>query len=145
MPGKCMLMTAATTGLLLLSACSPTNSTTQSASEGDRTAAPVGYSALFLQDPAQAAMVETFTQAAQEHGLEALPPTGANGNASQQDTDIRNLVTSGARSLLVVPADARAVVPPVEFARQRGLPVATLFLGPKGGATDVALVADNFN
>lgn len=90
-------------------------------------------------------MVDAFTRAAQEQGQATLPPTGANGNASQQDSDIRNLVTAGARSLLVVPADARAVVPPIDFARQRGLPVATLFLGPKGGKADVALVADNIS
>lgn len=130
---------AATGATLILGACAPTSQTSSTAPAG--TVSPVGYSALFLQDPAQSAMVASFKKAA--GGDKVLPPTSANGDAGQQDSDIRNLVTAGAKSLMVIPADAKAVVPSIKYARDKGLPVATLMLGPSGGPTDISLQVDN--
>lgn len=130
---------AAAGASLLVSACTPTSETTSTGPSG--TVSPIGYSALFLQDPAQAAMVAAFKAAAE--GDQVLPPTSANGDAGQQDSDIRNLVTGGAKSLMVIPADAKAVVPSIKYARDQGLPVATLMLGPSGGMTDISLQVDN--
>lgn len=130
---------AAAGASLILGACTPTSQTTEAGPSG--TVSPIGYSALFLQDPAQAAMVSAFKEAAGDD--EVLPPTSANGDAGQQDSDIRNLVTAGAKSLMVIPADAKAVVPSIKFARDKGLPVATLMLGPSGGQTDISLQVDN--
>lgn len=125
-----------------LTACGPTNGATDNGTSSGGIE-PIGYSALFLQDPAQAAMVGAFKEMAGDS--EVLPPTSANGDAGQQDTDIRNLVTSGAKSLMVIPADPAAVVPALDYARGKGLPVVTLMLGPSGGKADMSLQVDNSN
>lgn len=104
---------------------------------------PIGYSALFLQDPAQSAMVRIFESEAQRRGLQTLSPTSANSDASKQDADIRNLVNAGAKSLFVVPADPQAVVPAIRYATERGVRVVTLMLGPSGGPTTVSMQVDN--
>lgn len=132
---------AAASASLIFSACTPTSQTTDAGPSG--TVSPIGYSALFLQDPAQASMVSVFQKAAAAAGDTAMSPTSANGDAGQQDSDIRNLVTAGAKSLMVIPADAKAVVPSIKYARDKGLPVATLMLGPSGGPTDISLQVDN--
>lgn len=137
---------AAITGLIIsaaLGACSPTNTaTTAASSSGELT--PIGYSALFLQDPAQAAQVSRFQRETTDRGWKTLSPTSANGDAGTQDSDIRNLVTAGARSLIVVPADPSAIVPPLNFARQQGVRVASLQLGPSGGKVDISMQVDNY-
>jgi ABC-type sugar transport system substrate-binding protein len=88
-------------------------------------------------------MVRVFETDAKAVGLSTLAPTSANNDAGQQDTDIHNLVAAGAQSLMVIPADAHAVVPPIQYAMSKGVPVATLMLGPSGGKTSVSLQVDN--
>ncbi|WP_460348429.1 sugar ABC transporter substrate-binding protein [Actinoallomurus acanthiterrae] len=104
---------------------------------------PVGYSALFLQDPAQSAMVRIFQNEARKRGLTALTPTSANSDAAKQDSDIRNLVNAGAKSLFVIPADPQAIVPALKYAMDRGVRVVTLMQGPSGGKTTVSMQVDN--
>lgn len=119
------------------------SSTATTGSDDANTIAPIGYSALFLQDPAQAAMVSAFKDLAGD--TEVLSPTSANGDAGQQDTDIRNLVTAGAKSLMVIPADPAAVVPAINYARSRSVSVVSLMLGPSGGQVDISLQVDNYD
>ncbi|MFV4914666.1 sugar ABC transporter substrate-binding protein, partial [Microbacterium lacticum] len=104
----------------------------------------LSYSAVFLQDPAQAAQVEQFDKETESRGLEALSPTSANGDAGTQDSDIRNLVTAGAKSLMVIPADPSAVVPALDYAAAQGLKIVSLMLGPTGGKVDVSMQVDNY-
>lgn len=126
---------------LAATGCSSTTATTAASESND--VGPVGYSALFLQDPAQSSMVRVFSDEAEALGLAAMAPTSANGDAAQQDTDIRNLVAGGAKSLMVIPADVKAVIPPIDFAREKGVRVASLMLGPDGGEVDVSMQVDN--
>lgn len=132
----CVAMTATGCGLT-----SSTNA--DSGAHAGTAVAPVGYSALFLQDPAQSAMVRIFRSEAKHRGLNTLSPTSANGDAAKQDADIRNLVNAGAKSLFVIPADPQAVVPAIKYATGRGVRVVTLMLGPAGGKTTISMQVDN--
>jgi ABC-type sugar transport system substrate-binding protein len=136
--GTAVLTLAAVTG------CGLTSSTNeQNAGADGGSIEPIGYSALFLQDPAQAAMVRTFQADVKKRRLKMLSPTSANGDAAKQDSDIRSLVNAGAKSLFVIPADAQAVVPAIQYATGRGVRVFTLMLGPSGGKTTHSLEVDN--
>jgi ABC-type sugar transport system substrate-binding protein len=137
-----ILAAAAIVGALTLTACSSTRAHGAAAIKSTGVA-PIGYSALFLQDPAQSSMVRVFQADAQAAGMSTLAPTSANNDAGQQDTDIHNLVAEGAKSLMVIPADVNAVVPPIKYALSKGIPVATLMLGPSGGKTSISLQVNN--
>jgi ribose transport system substrate-binding protein len=54
---------------------------------GALAAEKVGYSAPFLTDPFQAVMVNQTLAAVKAIGLDALPPTNANGDAAKQATE----------------------------------------------------------
>jgi ABC-type sugar transport system substrate-binding protein len=127
---------------LTLTACSSTHAHVTAATRSE-SMGPIGYSALFLQDPAQSSMVRVFQADAKAASISTLAPTSANNDAGQQDTDIHNLVAEGAHSLMVIPADVNAVVPPIQYAMSKGIPVATLMLGPSGGKTSISLQVDN--
>lgn len=139
------LVAAAAMAVGALSACSPTQTANPAGTAQAGEITPIGYSALFLQDPAQAAQVSKFESETTERGLKTLSPTSANGDAGTQDSDIRNLVTAGAKSLIVVPADPSAVVPALDYASQQGVYTASLQLGPVGGKVDVSMQVDNYN
>ncbi|WP_329091549.1 MULTISPECIES: sugar ABC transporter substrate-binding protein [unclassified Streptosporangium] len=134
-----LLLAGALTGCGLTSSAS----TGKGAAQAGDAVGPIGYSALFLQDPAQSAMVRIFQDEAKQRGLKALSPTSANGDAAKQDSDLRNLVNAGAKSLFVIPADPKAVVPSIKYAMDRGVRVVTLMQGPSGGRTTISMQVDN--
>lgn len=125
------------------SACGLTSSSDQTGAEAGDEVHPIGYSAVFLQDPAQSAMVHAFREEAKDRGLKLLSPTSANGDSAKQDADIRNLVNAGAKSIFVIPADPQAAAPAIEYAIDQGVRVVTLMLGPDGGTTTVSMQVDN--
>lgn len=129
--------------VIAVAGCSSTNKASAGGGSTSKSVGPIGYSALFLQDPAQSSMVHVYQADAKTAGLAVLSPTSANNDAGQQDTDIRNLIAAGAKGLLVIPADVNAVVPPIKYALDKGIPVATLMLGPSGGKASVSLQVDN--
>ena len=130
------LLSAAVTG------CSPTN---DGASTGSGTAGvgSVGYSTEFLSDPFQAVLAKQFVAAATKIGVSTLSPASANNQASQQDTDIRNLITAGAKGIVVVPGDSAAIVPTIQFANSKNVPVVSLDVGPNSGKVAMIVRTDN--
>jgi ribose transport system substrate-binding protein len=103
----------------------------------------VGYSAPFLTDPFQAVMVNQTLAAVKTIGLDALPPTNANGDAGKQATDIRNLISSGANVLIINPADSQAIVPSLAFAASKTIPVVSIDIAPASGKLAMIVRADN--
>jgi ribose transport system substrate-binding protein len=104
----------------------------------------VGYAAPFLTDPFQAVLQDQTVTNAEDAGLEVLPPTNANADPGKQLTDMRNLISSGATGMIVVPNDSKAVVPGLEQAAEDDVQVVSIDLGPEGGEVAMIVRADNY-
>jgi ribose transport system substrate-binding protein len=103
----------------------------------------LGYSAPFLTDPFQAIMANQTLAAVKDAGLEALPPTNANGDAAKQSTDVRNLISAGANVLIINPTDSQAIAPVLDFAAEKGVPAVLIDIAPAKGKTAMIVRADN--
>lgn len=103
----------------------------------------VGYSSPFLTDPGQVVQVDFARKAAEKEGVTLLSPTNANGDAAKQVTDIRNLVSAGAQAIIVGATDSQAIVPAVNFANSKNVPVVATDIPPNGGKLYMIVRADN--
>ena len=103
----------------------------------------MGYSVGFLTDPFQATQVDQTIAAAKQLGLKTLPVANANGDAGKQITDFHNLISEGAQGLITVPTDSDAIVPALNFAAGRHVPVVDIDIGPSGGKLAMIVRADN--
>jgi fructose transport system substrate-binding protein len=91
-------------------------------------------------------MKEAAQAAAQKNNVDLLTASGKSDtdNASQV-TALENMTTQGAKGILLVPADSKAVVPAVEKARNAGVIVIALDTPPEPRDSVEALFAtDNF-
>lgn len=105
---------------------------------GATTVAPVeqlqlGYSAPFLFNEYSVILQDSITAAAEAAGFEMLPPTNADSDSAQQNTDMRNLISAGADGLIVFANDSAAIVPALDYAAEQGVPVVAIDVGPDGG------------
>jgi ABC-type sugar transport system substrate-binding protein len=103
----------------------------------------MGYSVGFLTDPFQAIQVDQTVAAAKQLGLKTLPVANANGDPSKQITDFHNLIAEGAKGLITVPTDSDAIVPALNFAAGKHVPVVDIDIGPAGGKVAMIVRADN--
>ena len=103
----------------------------------------IGYSSPFLTDPGQVVQVNFATAAAKKDGVALLPPTNANGDAAKQITDIHNLISGGAQAVVVGATDSQAIVPAVNFANTKNVPVIATDIPPNGGKLFMIVRADN--
>jgi len=105
--------------------------------------ATIGYSTTFLADPFQALEQSNSQQQAKEQGLNMLQPTNAGGDIAQQANDIRNLITQGAKGLVLSVQDPKGIIPALDFAQQRGVKVVTIGTGVAGGHVVISVRGDN--
>ena len=103
----------------------------------------MGYSVGFLTDPFQATQVDQTIAAAKALGLKTLPVANANGDPGKQITDFHNLISEGAQGLITVPTDSDAIVPALNFAAGKHVPVVDIDIGPSGGRVAMIVRADN--
>lgn len=103
----------------------------------------MGYSVGFLTDPFQAIEVQLTLAAAHKAGLKTLPVTNANGDPAKQITDFHNLIAEGAQGIITVPTDSDAIVPALNFAYGKHIPVVAIDIGPAGGHAAMIVRADN--
>lgn len=103
----------------------------------------MGYSVGFLTDPFQAIQVDQTVAAAKTAGLKTLPVANANGDPGKQITDFHNLISEGAQGLITVPSDSDAIVPALNFAASRHVPVVDIDIGPASGKVAMIVRADN--
>jgi ribose transport system substrate-binding protein len=103
----------------------------------------LGYSAGFLTDPAQALLVNLMMDSAKKAGIKALPVANANGDPGKQITDVHNLISEGAQGIILVPVDSEAIIPAVNFATERKVPIVAIDTGPSGGKVYMIVRADN--
>jgi len=91
-------------------------------------------------------MKEAAQAAARENNVELLTAAGKfdTDNASQV-TALENMTTQGAKGILIVPSDSKAVVPAIEKARNAGVTVIALDTPPEPQeAVDALYATDNF-
>lgn len=103
----------------------------------------VGYSSPFLTDSGQVVQVKFATEAAAKDGVTLLPPTNANGDPAKQITDIHNLVSAGAQAVIVGATDSQAIIPAVNFANSKNVPVVATDIPPNGGKLFMIVRSDN--
>jgi fructose transport system substrate-binding protein len=91
-------------------------------------------------------MKEGASQAAQSHGAKLMSAAGKfDGDNATQVTAIENMVTAGAKAILITPSDTKAIVPAIKKARDAGVLVIALDTptDPQE-ATDALFATDNF-
>ena len=103
----------------------------------------LGYSTGFLQDPFQVVQADSVMAAGKAAGLKTLPVANANGDPGKQIGDFHNLVAQGAQGILFVARDSQAIVPALDFAASKNVPVVSIDMGPAGGKAAMVVRADN--
>jgi ribose transport system substrate-binding protein len=112
---------------------------------GGADATPVGFSAGFLDSPFNSGLVKAVeSQAnAEGSGLSMLPATDAQSDPGKQITDVNTLLTQGVQGLVMFPTDSNAIVPAVQAANARDVPVITVDIAGNGGDIYMNIRADN--
>jgi ribose transport system substrate-binding protein len=85
----------------------------------------VGYSGYNVSNPFFAGLLKGLDNGAEAQGYKLIT-TNANGDPSQQVTDVQNLITQGADYIAINPADGSAIAPAVSAATAAGIPVIAL-------------------
>jgi fructose transport system substrate-binding protein len=91
-------------------------------------------------------MKEGAQQAAKAKGAKLLSGAGkTDGDNAGQVTHIENMMTAGAKTILITPSDSKAIVPTIKKARQAGVMVIALDspTDPQD-ATDALFATDNY-
>ena len=91
-------------------------------------------------------MKEGAAQAAKEHGVKLLTAAGkADGDNAGQVTAIENMITAGAKTILITPNDSKAIVPAIKKARDKGVMFIALDspADPRD-ASDALFATDNY-
>lgn len=75
-------------------------------------------------------------------GFHVLAPTNANQNNAQQVTDMENLVSEGAKGIIVDSNDSSAIVPALQYAKQHNVVVVPVDVSPTSGPAPAAVTAN---
>lgn len=75
-------------------------------------------------------------------GFQVLASTNANQNNAQQVTDMENLVSAGAKGIIVDSNDSAAIVPALQYAKQHGVTVIPVDVSPTSGPAPAAVTAN---
>ena len=91
-------------------------------------------------------MKEGAMEAANATGVRLMTAAGKfDGDNASQVTAIENMVSGGARAILITPSDTKAIVPAIRKARDAGVLVIALDTPPDPqSATDALFATDNF-
>ncbi len=103
----------------------------------------IGYSAPFLFAQFEVILQDQSVAAAEAAGLQVLEPTNADADSGKQITDVRNLIGAGAKGLIVVANDSKAIIPALDYAASQNVPVVSIDIGPDGGNLYAIVRADN--
>lgn len=103
----------------------------------------VGYAVGFLTDPFQAVQADLVIAEMKKSGLDPLPVANANNDAGKQISDIRNLISQGAKGIIVVAVDSDAIAPALKFADEKKVPIVFIDIGPAGGKAAMIVRANN--
>ena len=104
----------------------------------------VGYAGAQLSDAFQVLLVKLVQQQSDEQGVDLLPAVSADGDPAKQNADIATLLGRGIKGLIVTPVDSDAIVPAIEQANAKDVPVVTVNTGPNGGKVYMIVRANNY-
>ncbi|OZC73997.1 sugar ABC transporter substrate-binding protein [Rhodococcus sp. 06-462-5] len=104
----------------------------------------VGISVPALDTPFFSILIDEATSAAEAAGGEVVQTTNANRSSGQQVTDIRNLITAGANSIMAGVVDRDAIKPALDYAASRNVPVVVVDDKPSAGTAYAVVKADNY-
>ena len=76
-------------------------------------------------------------------GLKTLPVANAANDAGKQITDFHKLISEEPHSILLVARDSEAIVPALNFAESKDVPVVAIDMGAAGGKAAMVVRADN--
>ncbi len=103
----------------------------------------IGYSAPFLMAQFEVILQDQTVATAKAAGLNVLAPTNADQDSGKQITDVRNLIGAGAKGLIIVANDSKAIIPALDYAVSQNVPVVSIDIGPDGGKLYAIVRADN--
>jgi ribose transport system substrate-binding protein len=103
----------------------------------------MGYSAPFLSAQFEVVLQDEVLKLAKDTDLDFLAPTNADSDSGRQITDIANLLSAGAKGLIVVANDSKAIIPALDQADSADVPVVAIDIGPDGGHVAAIVRADN--
>jgi fructose transport system substrate-binding protein len=92
-------------------------------------------------------MKEGAQKAAKQYGAKLLTAAGKfDGDNASQVTAIENMVTAGAKGILITPSDTKAIVPTIKQARAKGVIVIALDTATDpASAVDALFATNNYN
>lgn len=126
---------------LALAGCGSSNSSGSQGGSGS--SIKVGYSAPFLSAQFEVTLQQQMIAASKSTNLDFLAPTNADSDSGQQITDVANLISAGAKGLIVVANDSKAIIPALDQAQSAHVPVVSIDIGPDGGHVAAIVRADN--
>jgi ribose transport system substrate-binding protein len=109
----------------------------------DSKAIKLGYNVATLANPFFQGMTKGVVDAAKKYPNITLINTNANGDANTQSTMVIDLINQGVDALILNPINANSIVPVVQQANKKGIPVFTLDRGAAGGEMANFLETDN--
>lgn len=102
-----------------------------------------GFSMPFLTNEFFIALNDITVKKLKADGWKILPTTNANQQPDKQITDVQNLIASGATALAVDPFDSSGIVPALNAAEKKDVPVVLVDVGADGGEAYMSVRADN--
>ena len=97
----------------------------------------IGYNVATLANPFFQGMTKGVVDASSKFPGMTLLNTNANGDANTQSTMVVDLINQGVDALILNPINANAIVPVVQQANKKGIPVFTLDRGASCGPCQV--------
>jgi ribose transport system substrate-binding protein len=97
----------------------------------------LGYNVATLANPFFQGMTKGVVDAAAKYPNITLINTNANGDANTQSTMVIDLINQGVDALILNPINANSIVPVVDQAKKKGIPVFTLDRGAACGDCQV--------
>ena len=112
----------------------------------DLTKVTVGFSqSESTSNPFRATETKSITDEAKRLGIKLIQ-RNANANVSQQNTDIQDMISQGAKVLIVAPENSDGLTPALTAAKSKHIPVLTIDRTVKGTACSdfVGFIGSNF-
>ncbi|MGN6503573.1 MAG: hypothetical protein ACTHKX_11835, partial [Pseudolysinimonas sp.] len=98
----------AVVGIAVVSLAAGISACSSGGSGGGDAAQTVGYSAPFLTAQFEVVLQDNTTALLESEGFDLLAPTNADSDSGKQITDVRDLISQGAKGLIVVANDSKA-------------------------------------
>src|SRR3984893_15972882 len=104
----------------------------------------LGISMPFLGNSFMVVQANLLADGANKAGVKALPVTNADRDPGKQITDFHNLIGLGAGGIIVVATDSEAIIPALNYAASKNVPVVSVDIGPAGGKAAMIVRANNY-